>query len=194
MTNMRSGGSMSRGKQVGELVQVISTRCVKEGILNLSTGNLGHSWLFRWARSLAGKLRRKHHQEEFPLTKLLMQGLRGNEKVSTDPDFKGLVDFMHSDDTAFMNVGINIGYVSSILTLPVLPKIIDDCTAIKTERQKQGDHYLPNHSSPKMIFGNLAYQGLALLGEPARRKRRQEGINTLHHIQFLLLLEPIGFS
>jgi len=65
----------------------------------------------------------------------LWLGLRGNEKVSTDPDFKGLVDFMHSDDTAFMNVGINIGY---------------------------------------MIFGNLAYQGLALLGEPARRKRRQE--------------------
>ena len=144
MTNMRSGGSMSRGKQVGELVQVISTRCVKEGILNLSTGNLGHSWFFCWARSLAGKLRRKHHQEEFPITKLLMQGLRGNEKVSTDPDFKGLVDFMHSDDTAFMNVGINIGYVSSILTLPVLPKI----TAIKTERQKQGDHYLPNPFSP----------------------------------------------
>ena len=148
MTNMRSGGSMSRGKQVGELVQVISTRCVKEGILNLSTGNLGHSWLFCWARSLAGKLRRKHHQEEFPLTKLLMQGLRGNEKVSTDPDFKGLVDFMHSDDTAFMNVGINIGYVSSILTLPELPKIIDDYTPIKTERQKQGDHYLPNYYLP----------------------------------------------
>lgn len=62
------------------------------------------------------------------------QGLRGNEKVTSDPDFQGLVDFALSDDIAFMNVGINIGY---------------------------------------MIFGNLAYQSLALLGEPARRKRRQ---------------------
>jgi len=63
------------------------------------------------------------------------QGLRGNEKVSSDPDFQGLLDFVLSDDTAFMNVGINIGY---------------------------------------MVFGNLAYQSLALLGEPARRKRRQD--------------------
>jgi len=63
------------------------------------------------------------------------QGLRGNEKVSSDPDFQGLVDFALSDDIALMNVGINIGY---------------------------------------MVFGNLAYQSLALLGEPARRKRRQD--------------------
>jgi len=64
------------------------------------------------------------------------QGLRGNEKVSSDPDFQGLLDFALDDNTAFMNVGINIGY---------------------------------------MVFGNLAYQSLALLGEPAgRRKRRQE--------------------
>jgi len=66
----------------------------------------------------------------------LWQGLRGNEKVKSDPDFQGLVDFALSDDIAFMNVGINIGYA---------------------------------------IFGNLAYQSLALLGEPAsRRKRRQQ--------------------
>ena len=42
-----------------------------------------------------------------------VQGLRGNEKVSSDPDFQGLLDFALDDNTAFMNVGINIGYVSS---------------------------------------------------------------------------------
>ena len=39
-----------------------------------------------------------------------------------------------------------------------------------------------------MIFGNLAYQGLALLGEPARRKRRQEGIN----IDYISILKQVS--
>ena len=88
--------------------------------------------------------------------------MRGNEKVSTDPDFKGLVDFMHSDDTAFMNVGINIGYVSSILTLPVLPKIIDDCKPIKTAKAKARRSLSPKPFFPSDDLRKLGVPRLGL--------------------------------
>jgi len=71
------------------------------------------------------------------------QGVRGSERVTSDPDFAGLTDFVLSDDIAHMNVAINIGY---------------------------------------MVFGNLLYQGLALLGEPARRRRRQEAEERGLHV------------
>ena len=77
------------------------------------------------------------------------QGVRGSERVTSDPDFAGLTDFVLSDDIAHMNVAINIGYVSCF--------------------------QLFLYFFTQMVFGNLLYQGLALLGEPARRRRRQEG-------------------
>lgn len=71
------------------------------------------------------------------------RGIRGSERVTSDPDLPGLADFVLSDDIAHMNVAINIGY---------------------------------------MVFGNLLYQGLALLGEPARRRRRQEAEERGIHV------------
>ena len=95
--------------------------------------------------------------------------MRGNEKVSTDPDFKGLVDFMHSDDTAFMNVGINIGYVSSILTLPVLPKIIDECKA-KARRSLSPKPIFPSDDLRKLgVPGPGLAWGTSAEEEEARR-------------------------
>ena len=40
------------------------------------------------------------------------RGIRGSERVTSDPDLPGLADFVLSDDIAHMNVAINIGYVS----------------------------------------------------------------------------------
>ena len=72
------------------------------------SGNL-KLWLTEWLTDSPGYVLKMptHHLDYH------VQGLRGNEKVSSDPDFQGLLDFALDDNTAFMNVGINIGYVSS---------------------------------------------------------------------------------
>ena len=40
------------------------------------------------------------------------QAVRGEDKVSSEPDLPSLIDFVLNDEIAAENVGINIGYVS----------------------------------------------------------------------------------